>query len=946
MDTLKGIIYVLRVSGAFIDNYSKQLLICMKKVYSFLCLFVALSLSLPVIAQNMRYQQNIKGGFAMTANSLMAGSLAYANTAGGTTMSSYADLVLPPGSTIVKAFLYVERYAGGSITTAKFRVPGGSYITYTTASAGFIGNPGNGAYQQFIVDVTPVMPASNAYVTTVTTGGNAAGVGRYAVADANATINNGYGWSLYVVYTNPASRYRNVSVFDAALRYSSSTGSTSFLINNIVVPSSGPISANLGVTGCWGGVNSSGGNGGYADFISFGKDGGSYTDLTDPYMNTTNDIFNSSVAKAANNNVSTDGGPAMSGNFTARNPYAYTAYGNPNWSSVDYDADIIDASGILPNSTTPISVRITQSSPYSDVLGSGAYALSVDIAAAVLTKSVAPNRICDGDTATYFFKITNKELGALAQSGIAFTDNMPSGLRAIPGSGTITGGSGGTVTATATAISVSGLSLAINDSAIVAVKVTNVAGQTNPSCSANPVAFTNGFNNISGISNNLVNSITPQCLEVMSKQTPTFTQVGPYCQGAVIPALPTTSNNGITGSWSPAINNTATTTYTFTPAPGQCGTATTMTVVVNAGTLPVFSQVGPYCAGASIPALPPTSNNGISGTWSPAINNTATTTYTFTPTPVTGQCYLPTTMTITINPNIMPSFTQAGPYCAGASIPALPTTSNNGVSGTWSPAINNTTTTTYTFTPTPVTGQCYLPTTMTITINPNITPSFTQAGPYCAGASIPALPTTSNNGISGTWSPAINNATTMTYTFTPTPVTGQCYLPATMTITINPNITPSFTQAGPYCTGTAIPTLPTTSNNGISGTWSPAINNTATTTYTFSPSSGQCAVPANMTVTVNDRIHNTVNVTICQGKTYSFNGVTYTTSQSGLKDTFTTAGCDSIVTLNLNVTPYPTGTDVKTICQGQSYSFNGVTYTTANNTAKQWCNVYHGEQYG
>ncbi len=536
----------------------------MKKNYAFLCLLLfVLSAKIPVIAQNIRYQQNIKGGFAVAANSLMSSSSAYANTAGGSTMSSYSDLVLPPGSTIVKAFLYVERYAGTApITTAKFRPPGGSYITYTTASAGFIANSVNSGYNQFIVDVTSAIPASNAYVTTVTAGGNPAGIGRYAVADANPSTNNGYGWTLYVVYTNPASKYRNVSIFDAALRYSGS--STFFVINNIVVPSAGPIGASLGVTGCWG--DPIGGIFGnlFQDFVSFGKDGGAYTDLTDPYMNTTNDIFNSSIAKAANNNVSIDGGPAMSGSFTARSPYLF---GSDNWSSVNYDADIIDASGILPNSATPISVRITQNSPSSDVLGSGAYGLSVDIAAAVLTKSVAPNRICDGDTATYFFKITNKETGALAQSGIAFTDNMPSGLRAIPGSGTITGGSGGTVTATATAISVSGLSLAINDSAIVAVKVTNVAGQTNPSCSANPVAFTNEFNNISGISNNLANSITPQCLEVVSRQTSAFTQVGPYCEGAVIPALPTTSNNGITGSWSPAINNAATTTYTFTRQP-------------------------------------------------------------------------------------------------------------------------------------------------------------------------------------------------------------------------------------------------------------------------------------------------------------------------------------------------------------------------------------------
>ena len=62
--------------------------------------------------------------------------------------------------------------------------------------------------------------------------------------------------------------------------------------------------------------------------------------------------------------------------------------------------------------------------------------------------------------------------------------------------------------------------------------------------------------------------------------TPQFTQVGPYCEGSTINALPTTSDDGITGSWSPAISN-RTTTYTFTPDGGQCATITTMLVTVN-----------------------------------------------------------------------------------------------------------------------------------------------------------------------------------------------------------------------------------------------------------------------------------------------------------------------------------------------------------------------------
>ena len=309
--------------------------------------------------------------------------------------------------------------------------------------------------------------------------------------------------------------------------------------------------------------------------------------------------------------------------------------------------------------------------------------------------------------------------------------------------------------------------------------------------------------------------------------------------------MPTTSTNGITGSWSPAINNTTTTTYTFTPTPGLCATTTTLTITINPNVTPTFNAVGPYCSGAIVPALPTTSTNGITGTWSPAINNTATTTYTFTPTP--GLCATTTTLTVTIDPNITPTFNAVGPYCSGAGIPALPTTSTNGITGTWSPAINNTTTTTYTFAPTP--GLCATSSNLTITINPNVTPTFNAVGPYCSGTAIAALPTTSTNGITGTWSPAINNTATTTYTFTPTP--GLCATTTTLTIAIDPGITPTFNTVGPYCSGAAIPALPTTSTNGITGTWSPAINNTATTSYIFTPTPGLCAPTASMTIVVN-----------------------------------------------------------------------------------------------
>ena len=298
-------------------------------------------------------------------------------------------------------------------------------------------------------------------------------------------------------------------------------------------------------------------------------------------------------------------------------------------------------------------------------------------------------------------------------------------------------------------------------------------------------------------------------ITIDAQVTPTFNQVGPFCSGATIDPLPTTSVNGFNGTWDPAtINNTATTLYTFTPTAGQCATTATMTITIDAQVTPTFNQVGPFCSGATIDPLPTTSVNGFNGTWDPAtINNTATTLYTFTPT--AGQCATTATMTITIDAQVTPTFNQVGPFCSGATIDPLPTTSLNGFNGTWDPAtINNTATTLYTFTPTA--GQCATTATMTITIDAQVTPTFNQVGPFCSGATIDPLPTTSLNGFTGTWDPAtINNTATTLYTFTPT--AGQCATTATMTITIDAQVTPTFNQVGPFCSGATIDPLPTTS---------------------------------------------------------------------------------------------------------------------------------------
>jgi hypothetical protein len=78
---------------------------------------------------------------------------------------------------------------------------------------------------------------------------------------------------------------------------------------------------------------------------------------------------------------------------------------------------------------------------------------------------------------------------------------------------------------------------------------------------------------------------------------------------------------------------------------------------------------------------------------------------------------------------------------------------------------------------------------VTTSMTTNVTPTFTQLGPYFAGGNANALPVFSLNGIPGNWSPDVINTAivgTCVYTFTPTIPSAS---PTTMMIKIKPAVT-------------------------------------------------------------------------------------------------------------------------------------------------------------
>ncbi|WP_166638613.1 T9SS type A sorting domain-containing protein, partial [Maribacter spongiicola] len=85
---------------------------------------------------------------------------------------------------------------------------------------------------------------------------------------------------------------------------------------------------------------------------------------------------------------------------------------------------------------------------------------------------------------------------------------------------------------------------------------------------------------------------------VNDKNDPLFGEIEPICEGAELAELPTISLNGISGSWSPALNNTVTTEYTFTPNDNECTNTSKLTIQVIEKPMPLITEVSICMDGA------------------------------------------------------------------------------------------------------------------------------------------------------------------------------------------------------------------------------------------------------------------------------------------------------------------------------------------------------------
>ena len=298
--------------------------------------------------------------------------------------------------------------------------------------------------------------------------------------------------------------------------------------------------------------------------------------------------------------------------------------------------------------------------------------------------------------------------------------------------------------------------------------------------------------------------------------TPTFDVIDPLCKNSVAPALPTISTNGIAGTCSPSVISTAivgTTDYTFTPNAGQCATTVVLSVQVTDLTVPTFDAIAPLCKNSVVPVLPTISMNGIAGTWSPSVistTNIGTTDYTFTPN--AGQCASTAVLSVQVTDLIVPTFDVVASLCKNSATPVLPTTSKNGIVGTWSPSVISTAvvgTTDYTFTPN--FGQCATTAVLSVQVIDLIVPTFNAIPSLCKNSAALVLPTTSKNGIAGMWNPSVISTSTVgttDYTFTQN--FGQCATTAVLSVQVTDLIVPTFDVVASLCKNSVAPVLPTT----------------------------------------------------------------------------------------------------------------------------------------
>lgn len=454
--------------------------------------------------------------------------------------------------------------------------------------------------------------------------------------------------------------------------------------------------------------------------------------------------------------------------------------------------------------------------------------------------------------------------------------------------------------------------------------------------------------------------------------------LGATIAGAAVVCTPTAATIAATacGSYtSPGGQHTYTSSGTYTDTltnAAGCDSILTINLTINNNPAATINPATvAICTGASATL---TAGGGTTYVWSNALGNTAavsvsptgTTTYTVTVSHA-NNCSATASKTVTVNQ--LPAAAISGPnsVCAGLSA-TLTATGGNAYS--WSNNLGSNAQ----VTPTPANLTTYA---VTVTDNNNCSASATKTvavnalpnaainGPTTICSGLSATLTASggsaynwSNGLGVNAQVTVSPANTITYTVTVTD-NNACSATAQHTVGVTSSPTATITGATETCAGESV-TL--TANGGNTYLWADGLGTNAsitqspatTTTYSVTATVGaNCSATTSYTVTVYQPAASQFSQTICAGQSFTFNGIAQTASGTYLDTLQTINGCDSVVTLNLSVTPAPTITITPggslTFCQGDSVALAApsgyAVYGWSNTATTQVINVSSAGTY-
>jgi uncharacterized repeat protein (TIGR01451 family) len=312
--------------------------------------------------------------------------------ADGTTFnSSSATLTLAVGDSVMFAGLYWGAYsADAARNTVRFRTPTAGYATITATQLDQDATTSQN-YQGFR-DVTALVRAG--------------GSGNYFVANVQRELATARyaGWTLVVVLYNQASLPRSLAVYDGYARVFTGVP-VSIAVSGLNTPPAGAVNTQLGIVGYEGDLGIVG------DVLQLNA-----TTISDA-QNPASNPFNSSLS-------------ALGVRFSAKNP----DYVN----QLAFDADILDASNILPNGATTATISLTSTGDqyYPGVVTFASQLYSPTLSGpGSLEKTVVDvngGSVLPGDTLAYTINMTNTGLDTALS--IVLVDTIPTGAGYAAGS--------------------------------------------------------------------------------------------------------------------------------------------------------------------------------------------------------------------------------------------------------------------------------------------------------------------------------------------------------------------------------------------------------------------------------------------------------------------------------------------------------------------------------